>query len=72
MTYPKRLVLKANAPLIVTPFPNGGWTIEQTTGERMMPASVGAFTSAYDMLAALQVALLDAPASDDAPAVPAS
>lgn len=45
---------KSVGMLLLTPFPNGGWTIsEQPHSHAMVPEQFGAYTNTDDMLAAL-------------------
>ena len=48
-------------PIILIPHPNGGWTIEQGSGDGVMPQKIGAYTNTDDMLDALNKNLPHAP-----------
>lgn len=50
-------------PLLITPFPNGGYTVQQGGGEMMRGAELGAYSNAQDMLDALANALISEPQS---------
>lgn len=48
---------RLDRPLILTPAPNGGWTVTQQMKERTPQQTIGAFGNAQDMLTALTWAL---------------
>ena len=47
--------IKADRPLQLMPFPNGGWTIIQSEGPQLRGREIGAFSNAKDMLDALAI-----------------
>lgn len=50
---------KADLPLILEPFPNGGWAAYQNPGDTgVKPVQLGAYTNAADLLSAMSDALL--------------
>lgn len=50
---------KIDEPLILIPYPNGGWVIEQRDMSGMLvPSKVGAYSCAEDMLHALKAVLV--------------
>lgn len=58
-------VFKADVPLTLTPCQNGGWVVTQgTAGAMIIPANLGAYSHAEDMLDALSEALVH-PANDE-------
>ena len=60
-THPPIAPFTMTEPLILRPFPNGGWSIEQPVGERgVIPVALGAYSNAEDMLRALRDALVRA------------
>ena len=48
---------KLGVPLVLMPFPNGGWTIQQSGDYGDLPRPIGSFSNAADMLVALQACL---------------
>ena len=54
------VALEKDKPMILTPFPNGGWTIVQGGKDfGGIPLDVGAYSNATDMIDALSLALID-------------
>lgn len=56
--HPKIGVFNTSAPLILEMAPNGGWIVSQSTDARCHAATIGAYSSAEDMLRALSAALI--------------
>ena len=55
--YPALGPFKLGVPLVLIPFPNGGWTIQQSGDYGEIPRPIGSFSNAADMLIALQACL---------------
>lgn len=43
--------------LVLTPFPNGGWTVRQANEMHVVPTPLGSYTTAHDLVEALNDAL---------------
>lgn len=57
--YPPLGPIKLGMPLALMPFPNGGWTIQQSGDYGDLPRPIGSFSNAADMLIALKACLVD-------------